>query len=82
MRVYKKLKEITRNEYIVSVHVTDDCKPETLQALGEMMKLLIEQVESGGLTPRAADGEQPVRLNYTINDDDVKRTEELFLPHR
>ena len=35
-----------------------------------------------GLTPRAADGEQPVRLNYTINDDDVKRTEELFLPHR
>jgi hypothetical protein len=27
-----------------------------------------------------ADGEEPVRLNFTLTDDDVKRTEELF-PH-
>lgn len=40
---YKK--EIDYSTYTVTVHVSPDCAPETLQALGEMMKLLIQQVE-------------------------------------
>jgi hypothetical protein len=42
-------------EPIVTVHVSKDVKPETLQALGEMLKCLLEQIEQGGITMRAPD---------------------------
>lgn len=41
-----------KEEIIVTVHVSPDCKPETLQALGEMMRLLVEQVGKGKIKIR------------------------------
>ncbi len=57
MRIYQQLQEIQHDGYIVTVHVSPDCKPETLQALGEMMKNLIEQVENGWLGKGQPSGE-------------------------
>lgn len=37
--------------YTVTVSVSRDCPPETLQALGEMMKHLIKQIDDGKITP-------------------------------
>ncbi len=56
MRIYQQLQEIQHDGYIVTVHVSPDCKPETLQALGEMMKNLIEQVENGWLAREENNG--------------------------
>ena len=44
------------DEYTVTIHAEPNCKTETLQALADMMQCLIEQIKSGGLTKRAADG--------------------------
>ena len=45
MKIYKKLAEHQGNGYIVTVHTSPDCPPETLIALGEMMGHLIKQIE-------------------------------------
>jgi hypothetical protein len=36
-----------KDEITVTVHVSPDCRPETLQALAEMVQCLIEQIDDG-----------------------------------
>jgi hypothetical protein len=43
--------EFDPSEYTVTIHVSKDVKPETLEALGEMMKHLIKQIENGWQPP-------------------------------
>jgi len=57
---WQEYKEIDYSAYTVTVHVSPDCQPETLQALGEMMKLLIQQVEK--------DPSQRSRLTQRVPD--------------
>jgi hypothetical protein len=38
------------------VHVSPDCQPETLRALGEMIRLLIKQIDGQSNTGLHADG--------------------------
>jgi len=61
----KSSQDIDYSAYTVTVHMSPDCSPETLHTLGEMMKLLIEQVEKDNIqrsrrTLRAADGQRTV----------------------
>jgi hypothetical protein len=39
--------KVVSPEYTVTVHMSPDCKPETQEALAEMLKCLIEQINSG-----------------------------------
>lgn len=47
---WQEYKDVDYSVYTVTLNISPDCSPETLQALGEMMKILIQQVEKGSIS--------------------------------